>query len=123
MWGRGDPERFPDQPPLHRPTLVREYAADPGFSPQQLADHGVDYVVVADQSYDRFFVRGVVSMPEDPTYVERYRLFYRELFAKGNLVWSAVPSPHSEAFVCPEIRVYQISQLRTAQGVTEPLLR
>src|SRR5581483_9053704 len=32
MWGRGDPERFPDQAPLHRPTLVREYAADAGFS-------------------------------------------------------------------------------------------
>jgi hypothetical protein len=123
MWGRGDPERFPDQAPLHRPTLVREYAADPGFSPQQLADRGVDYVVVADQSYDRFFVRGVVSMPEDPTYVERYQQFYRELFASGNLVWSAVPAPHSEAFVYPEIRVYQISQLRTAKGVTEPLLR
>jgi hypothetical protein len=79
----------------------------------QTIDHlktaGVDYVVVAEPKYERYFRPSIHSVSyarqED---LLRRQWFYRELFARAELVWSSVPSPPSHAYVNPELRVYGV---------------
>src|SRR5262249_17373110 len=51
----GDPDRFPDQSPINANIRMTTYAGDGAAMPADLAQSGVDYVCVADQTYDRFF--------------------------------------------------------------------
>ncbi|HEY7090244.1 MAG TPA: hypothetical protein VH518_19255, partial [Tepidisphaeraceae bacterium] len=113
----GDPWRFPQQSPLTQRIQVNGFfAADAGETPQDLANSGTEYVVAAWSSYDRFFEPGIEGMPGDETWLERHRKFYEELFSKGKLVWSSVPSPSTHSYTNMEIRVYQISQLANQPG-------
>ena len=88
------------------------YVADLAATPEQLADSGVDYAVVSSQSYSRFFISGIRSTPDRPDYLAHQRGVYEGLFARGELVWSTVPSPPTDSYSNPEIRIYRIAQLR-----------
>jgi hypothetical protein len=111
--GMEEPDRwrFP-QSELGMGIRGQDYAPNLADTPEQLAAENVDYVVVSSQAYERFFVRGIRSTPDQPGYVEHQRHFYEGLFARGNLVWSSIPSPPTDSFVNPEVRIYRIAQLR-----------
>jgi hypothetical protein len=114
----GDPWRFPNQTPLPQSVDVPGFfASGMGRTPQDLASMGIDYVVTASCSYQRFFepVHGIGGYDE---VLKQNRQFYEDLFQKGQLLWSSKPYPDSHSYVNMEIRVYKISQM--ANRGTDP---
>ncbi|MGA7260484.1 MAG: hypothetical protein WBX30_06270 [Stellaceae bacterium] len=112
--GPGDPWRHPDQATIQARVLRARSAADLGKSIGQLKAAGIDYVVVAEPRYERYFRPaihgGSFGQPEDLTEHQR---FYRELFAGADLVWSSAPSPASHAYLDPQLRAYRLSNATT----------
>jgi hypothetical protein len=95
-----------------------------GATPKDLAHAGFDYVVVASQSYQRFFepVQGVSGAQ---LWLKRNRDFYEDLFKEGELVWASKPNPDTHAHVNMEIRVYKLVKLanRPEDGKSGGFLR
>jgi hypothetical protein len=106
--GAGDPWRYPHQSRIQA-RIVRTGSVADAPTIDHLKAAGVDYVVVAEPKYERYFRPGVHSVSyarqED---VLRRQQFYNELFARAELVWSSIPSPPSHAYVNPELRVYRL---------------
>jgi hypothetical protein len=79
--GPGDPWRHPDQATIQARVLRARSAADQGKSIGQLKAAGIDYVVVAEPRYERYFRPaihgGSFGQPEDLTEHQR---FYRRTF-------------------------------------------
>jgi hypothetical protein len=112
----GDPWRFPNQPHLtQRINVGGMFASANGGSAQDLANRGVDYVVAASCSYQRFF-EPVQAMGGYDSWLTRNRGFYEDIFKNGELVWHFAPDPDTHSYVNMEIRVYKISQLATRQN-------
>jgi hypothetical protein len=107
--GVGDPWRFPHQSRIQVQILRTGSVADRAPTMDHLKTAGVDYVVVAEPKYERYFRPGIhsVSYARQEDLLHRQR-FYSELFARAELVWSSVPSPPSHAYVNPELRVYRV---------------
>lgn len=115
----GDVWRFPDRKRYSAFVSSRGFACNSG-SLSDLARRGVKYVVTAEPDYQRFFVPGVVASEGNEDFVDYARNWYTTLFAKGQLVWSSKPSPPSDAYVDPELRVYDITSLKDIQTESEP---
>jgi hypothetical protein len=108
----GDPYRRPHQKPLRQQILRSSmYASDSAGTVEQLADQGIDYVAVASMTYERFFVPQIGGAPGSEALYARRRKFYDDLFARGELLWSSVPSPPTHSFTNQEVRVYRITKL------------
>jgi hypothetical protein len=109
LGGAGDPWRYPDQSRIQARIVKTGSVADRAQTIDHLKTAGVDYVVVAEPKYERYFRPSIHSVSyarqED---LLRRQWFYRELFARAELVWSSVPSPPSHAYVNPELRVYGV---------------
>lgn len=115
----GDPWRFPDR------KRYRAYVSSQGFACNSgtlsdLARRGVKYVVTAEPDYQRFFAPGVVAANGNEDFLEYARSFYTTLFERGTLVWSSKPVPPSDAYVDPELRVYDISAFKDLETEPEP---
>ncbi len=107
--GVGDPWRFPRQSRIQAQIVRTGSVSDRAPTIDHLKTAGVDYVVVAEPKYERYFRAGIhsVSHARQEDLLRRQR-FYNELFARAELVWSSVPSPPSHAYVNPELRVYRV---------------
>jgi prolipoprotein diacylglyceryltransferase len=106
----GDPWRFPGQSALTQEVRVSLIIADEGPL-ERLADGDVEYVAVAEPAYARFFVPGIQAVGRPPEWLAERQRFYRDLFARGELVWSSAPDPPTHSYVDMELRLYRISQL------------
>ncbi len=111
--GPGDPWRFPEQAKKlpTQITSVHQFAADTAPL-DEMAQTGFEYVVVAKTAYERYFFPGIKPVTGQEQLFGRRKEFYEQLFAKGELVWSSIPSPPSNAYVNPELRVYRISNVK-----------
>ena len=74
----------------------------------EMRQKGVDYVVLADISYQRFFDPLIGPASGATETFEQCRRRYAEIMQSGHLVWKTVPSPNMLAYTNPEIRVYRI---------------
>ena len=92
--GVGDPWRFPRQSRIQAQIVRTGSVSDRAPTIDHLKTAGVDYVVVAEPKYERYFRPSIHSVPyarqED---LLRRQRFYSELFSRAELVWSSVPSP------------------------------
>lgn len=105
---RGDRHRFPNQPRLN--VYVRGFGHAASAGPlHRLAASGIRYVVVAEPNYQRFFAPGVEAVEGTEQRLEAMRAFYMDLFARGTLLWSSKPSPANNAYVDPELAIYDIT--------------
>lgn len=113
--GPGDDWRFDDPPRFGRRLRSRWMSADMGDL-EQLRRRGVDYVIIAEPTYARFFEKGVNTVegqdrrrwrrrPE----VEDYRTFYQGLFDECEIVWESKPNPPSGSYVDPHITVFRVT--------------
>jgi hypothetical protein len=107
--GVGDPWRFPRQSRIQAQIVRTGSLSDRAPTIDHLKTAGVDYVVVAEPKYERYFRPSIhsVSYARQEDLLRRQR-FYSELFSRAELVWSSVPSPPSHAYVNPELRVYRV---------------
>lgn len=113
LYEAGDPWRFPDQANLRLRLLNQGYAAGNGQSLDGLARRGVRYVIAVRSTFGRFLVDGIEPIEKGSgDWLLRTQTFYRELFDRGELVWSSIPNPPMNGYVDPEIRVYCIDALR-----------
>ncbi len=87
---------------------MRTGAAELG-SVESLRNRGIDYVVVADFWYERYFIPQVKPADGAEAGVARIRAFYDELFALTP-VFVAAPRVKQEANTCPELRVYRLER-------------
>jgi hypothetical protein len=107
--GIGDPWRFPRQSQIQAQIVRTGSVADHAPTIDRLKMTGIDYVVVAEPKYERYFRVGIHSVSNaGQGDLLRRQHFYSELFARAELVWSSVPSPPSHAYVNPELRVYRL---------------
>jgi hypothetical protein len=121
--GAGDPWRHPDQSRIQARILRAGSIADRALTIDQLRMAGIDYVVVAEPKYERYFRPGTraVLAAQQEDFMQHQRL-YRELFAHTKLVWASKPSPPSHAYVNPELRVYHLSETIADATPETPLI-
>ncbi len=75
----------------------------------QLVRRGVGYVVIADTRYARYFTPVEITRG-DPSAIERYRQWYRDLDAHHELVWENQPAHPTHSFTNPTIKVYRLKK-------------
>jgi hypothetical protein len=105
LHGSGDPWRFPDAPRRTQDVTYTMSAATIG-SFDRLVEQGFDYVAVCDMNFERFLDPHVRC--SDPGFLEQRRAFYRDLFTRGELVWSNTPVRPTNAYVDQDLRLYRI---------------
>jgi hypothetical protein len=109
LQGPGDPWRHPDQHKIAARIVISSPSAYRSGTVGQLKAAGVDYIAVAEPRFERYFRPGIhgLSTAEQQDLI-RYQRFYRELFARAELVWCSVPSPPNHAYLDPELRLYRL---------------
>mgnify|MGYP001175358245 FL=1 len=90
------------------------FSAPQAGSIDQLRRRGIEYVIICDIAYARFFAPQSrdVDRERDRGRVERHREWYTELETNHELVWSAEPKHNMNAFTNPVIKVYRLVDSR-----------
>lgn len=98
----GDDYRFPDDPP------VRNRIYGGSFAPLAERRLDVQYVVVAEPSFGRFFTPDIAPAQGEERRFNQIKSFYENLFATGELLWQSTPTTVTHSYINPEIRVYRL---------------
>lgn len=113
----GDNGRFPNAPRMRQDPERVMFIPDAG-SFDDLARRGIQYVVLSDPAYERYFVIDAAPIEHADQIFERYRRTYEDIFAKGELVYDDKPDPPSMSYLNPHISIYKIPSAAPRRGPT-----
>jgi len=111
-----DEKRHADSPYFVDQTMLGKlFAADVGTI-DELRARGIRYVAVANDDYNRFFLKTHKPKAEERDEYERRKAFYTQLFAEGTLLWQCPSGP--QQYLQPAIKFYYLPPTKT--GATPP---
>ncbi|GAT35388.1 dolichyl-phosphate-mannose-protein mannosyltransferase [Terrimicrobium sacchariphilum] len=101
-----DEKRHADSPYfVDQKILGKLFAADVGTI-DELRAQDIRYIAVANDDYNRFFLKTHKPKAEDRTEYERRKAFYQQLFAEGTLLWQCPSGP--QQYLQPAIKFYYL---------------
>lgn len=113
-----DEKRHADSPYfVDQKILGKLFAADVGTI-DELRARGIHYVAVANDDYNRFFLKTHTPRPEERAEYDRRKAFYKQLFAEGNLLWQCASGP--QQYLQPALKFYYLPPKAEANPPAPP---